>query len=37
MPIVGTSSNDPTLISVAVPAALAQFFFVALAFGALAT
>ena len=37
MPIVGTSSNDPTLISVAAPAALAQFFFVALAFGALAT
>jgi len=37
MPIVGTRSNDPTLISVAAPAALAQFSFVALAFGALAT
>jgi cytochrome c-type biogenesis protein CcmF len=36
MPIVGTRSDDPTLISVAAPAALAQFFFVALSFGALA-
>jgi cytochrome c-type biogenesis protein CcmF len=35
MPIVGTRSDDPTLISVAAPAALAQFFFVALSFGAL--
>ena len=37
MPIVGTRSDDPTLISVAAPTALAQFFFVALSFGALAT
>ena len=37
MPIVGTRSGDPTLISVATPTALAQFFFVALSFGALAT
>jgi cytochrome c-type biogenesis protein CcmF len=37
MPIVGTRSDDPTLINVAVPAALAQFLFVALAFAALAT
>jgi cytochrome c-type biogenesis protein CcmF len=36
MPIVGTRTNDPALISVAVPAALAQFFFVAVAFLALA-
>src|SRR5262245_58922182 len=36
MPIVGTRTDDPTLISVAAPAALAQFFFVALSFGALA-
>ena len=36
MPIVGTRSDDPTLISVAAPAALAQFVFVALAFAALA-
>jgi cytochrome c-type biogenesis protein CcmF len=35
MPIVGTKSDDPTLISVAAPAALAQFFFVALSFVAL--
>src|SRR6516165_5668686 len=35
MPIVGTHSDDPALISVAVPAALAQFFFVALSFAAL--
>jgi cytochrome c-type biogenesis protein CcmF len=34
---VGTRSDDPTLINVAVPAALAQFLFVALAFAALAT
>jgi cytochrome c-type biogenesis protein CcmF len=37
MPVVGTSTDDQTLISVAVPAALAQFIFVALAFAALAT
>jgi cytochrome c-type biogenesis protein CcmF len=36
MPIVGTRSNDPVLMSVAVPAALAQFVFVAIAFLALA-
>jgi cytochrome c-type biogenesis protein CcmF len=36
MPIVGARSNDPVLIGMAVPAALAQFAFVAIAFGALA-
>ena len=36
VPIVGTRTNDAALISIAVPAALAQFFFVALAFGSLA-
>ena len=36
MPIVGARNDDPTLLSVAAPAALAQFFFVALSFGALA-
>jgi cytochrome c-type biogenesis protein CcmF len=36
MPIIGVRSGDPTLISVAASAALAQFFFVALSFGALA-
>ncbi len=36
MPIVGTRTNDPALISMAVPTALAHFAFVALAFGALA-
>jgi cytochrome c-type biogenesis protein CcmF len=36
MPVVGARTNDPTLLSVAVPAALAQFAFVALSFGALA-
>ena len=36
MPIIGARSNDPTLLSVAVPAALAQFVFVALSFSALA-
>ena len=36
LPIVGTRSNDPVLMSVAVPAALTQFLFVATAFGALA-
>ncbi len=37
MPIVGTRSNDPVLMSMAAPAALAQFAFVAIAFAALAT
>jgi cytochrome c-type biogenesis protein CcmF len=36
MPIVGVRSNDPTLASVAAPAAVAQFVFVTLSFGALA-
>ncbi len=36
MPIVGTRSNDPVLMSVAAPAAIAQFAFVAMAFAALA-
>ncbi|HEX4409776.1 MAG TPA: heme lyase CcmF/NrfE family subunit [Xanthobacteraceae bacterium] len=36
MPIVGARSNDPVLMSIAVPAAVAHFFFVAIAFGALA-
>ncbi len=36
MPIIGTRSKDPALVAIAVPAALAQFVFVALAFGALA-
>jgi cytochrome c-type biogenesis protein CcmF len=36
MPIVGTRSNDPALMSMAVPAALAQFAFIAIAFAALA-
>jgi cytochrome c-type biogenesis protein CcmF len=36
MPIVGARNDDPTLLSVAAPAALAQFVFVALSFGALA-
>jgi len=36
MPIVGTSSNDPALMSMAAPTALAQFFFVAIAFASLA-
>ncbi len=36
MPIVGTRTNDPVLIGIAVPAALAQFAFVAIAFAALA-
>src|SRR5271163_4113683 len=36
MPIVGTRSNDAALMAIAVPAALAQFAFVAIAFGALA-
>ncbi len=36
MPVVGTRTNDPVLMSIAVPAALAQFAFVAIAFTALA-
>jgi cytochrome c-type biogenesis protein CcmF len=36
MPIVGTKTNDPVLMSMAVPTALAQFAFVAMAFAALA-
>ncbi len=36
MPVIGARSDDPTLLSVAAPAALAQFVFVALSFGALA-
>jgi cytochrome c-type biogenesis protein CcmF len=36
MPIVGTRSNDPSLMSMAVPAALAHFAFIAIAFAALA-
>jgi cytochrome c-type biogenesis protein CcmF len=36
MPIVGTRTNDPVLMSMAAPSALAQFFFVAIAFTALA-
>ena len=36
MPIVGARSNDPVLMSMAVPTALAQFVFVAMAFAALA-
>jgi cytochrome c-type biogenesis protein CcmF len=36
MPIVGTRTDDPVLMSVAAPTALAQFFFVAIAFGSLA-
>ncbi len=36
MPVVGTRTNDPVLMSIAAPAALAQFAFVATAFTALA-
>src|SRR3984885_16239163 len=36
MPIFGTRSNDPVLINIAAPAAIAQFAFVAMAFTALA-
>jgi cytochrome c-type biogenesis protein CcmF len=36
MPIVGTRTNDAALMSIAAPAALAQFIFVAIAFLALA-
>ena len=37
MPIVGTRTDDQSLVSIAAPAALAQFAFVALSFAALAT
>jgi cytochrome c-type biogenesis protein CcmF len=37
MPILGTRTNDPVLMSMAAPTALAQFAFVAMAFTALAT
>src|SRR6516165_5175519 len=36
MPIVGARTNDPVLMSMAAPTALAQFAFVAIAFAALA-
>jgi cytochrome c-type biogenesis protein CcmF len=36
MPIVGTRTNDAVLMSMAAPTALAQFFFVAIAFASLA-
>ena len=36
MPIVGTRTNDAVLMSMAAPTAVAQFAFVAIAFGALA-
>ena len=36
MPIVGTRTNDPVLMNIAAPVAVAQFVFVAIAFGALA-
>jgi cytochrome c-type biogenesis protein CcmF len=36
MPMLGVRNNDPALISMAAPVALAQFGFVAMAFGALA-
>jgi cytochrome c-type biogenesis protein CcmF len=36
MPIVGTRTNDPVLMSIAAPTAIAQFFFVAIAFASLA-
>ena len=32
MPIIGTRTNDPLLIGLAAPVALAQFAFVAIAF-----
>jgi hypothetical protein len=37
MPIIGTRTNDPVLMSMAAPTALAHFAFVAMAFTALAT
>jgi cytochrome c-type biogenesis protein CcmF len=36
MPIVGTRTNDPVLMNIAAPVAVAQFVFAAIAFGALA-
>jgi len=36
MPILGTRNNDAALASMAAPTAVAQFTFVAIAFGALA-
>jgi cytochrome c-type biogenesis protein CcmF len=36
MPIVGTRTGDPVLMNIAAPVAVAQFVFVAIAFGALA-
>jgi len=36
MPVVGARSNDPVLMNVAAPTAVAQFLFVAIAFAALA-
>jgi cytochrome c-type biogenesis protein CcmF len=36
MPIVGTRTKDPVLMNIAAPVAVAQFVFVAIAFGALA-
>jgi cytochrome c-type biogenesis protein CcmF len=36
MPLIGARSNDPVLMSMAAPVALAQFAFVAIAFAALA-
>src|SRR5229473_5862641 len=35
VPIIGARSNDPALMGVAAPTALAQFAFIAFAFGAL--
>ncbi|HUD88506.1 MAG TPA: heme lyase CcmF/NrfE family subunit [Xanthobacteraceae bacterium] len=35
IPIVGARTNDPVLMSIAAPTAVAHFFFVAIAFGAL--
>jgi cytochrome c-type biogenesis protein CcmF len=37
MPLIGTRGNDPVLMSMATPTALAQFAFVAIAFAALVT
>jgi cytochrome c-type biogenesis protein CcmF len=36
LPIIGAQTKDPVLMSIAAPAALAQFVFVAISFGALA-
>jgi cytochrome c-type biogenesis protein CcmF len=35
VPVVGVRKNDPVLMAVAGPTAVAQLFFIALAFGAL--